>query len=246
MNPSVKWWLEASEAALAKTYGSRLKRMKADLRSADFQFLEIERGRIKARLVRGRQKPVFVKMRTPVLPEAIQRALENEIAGNAGWQGLILGGGLPVEMEQFLNARGYSAALPAPESWTDEADLTALRHAENYRACVLLKFMDTIKREPSALLGFLGIDRGILKADVPADKRPAGPQQKDIHADLTDAGCFWQERSFEDIFREAEEKISSFRNPVFADRFGASEMGLKKLNAELLQMHLRVQVKLHE
>ncbi len=149
---ALKWLnplkLEAPESLASLRHG---------LRKVKVEFLDIEPGALKVKLVQGKQKPCFVKLVREPLPDEVWKKVLHTLSRESVWAAGLSAGEWPEGMERLFAAQG---ARVFPDSLR-EFKVQCSAHPDSSEFCkhafwAWILFADRFEQDPLLLLDLGG------------------------------------------------------------------------------------------
>jgi len=171
------WWAKRWTAVLEGfQIGARLQRGRSYARSGQVLSIEVEKGRITARVQGSRPKPYAVAIKVKPLGAAAWKKVANAVARQAVFASKLLGGEMPREMEEAFRAAGVSLF---PERYNDLDTGCSCPDWSNpckHIAAVYYLLGEEFHRDPFLILKMRGMNREefmTLLGESGAAPRPA-------------------------------------------------------------------------
>ncbi len=166
-----------------------------------YHFFEIEKGKVKTKISRGKQKPVYMQVLIEVISFEACRIIESEIIAQPLLRTKLLSGQLPNELEVLFEKHKLSLV---PKTMIDFdlkiADADA-RSKRLYVACLMGHLIEEAKKDP--YLFFL-----IRGFNVEQLKRKIGEAKERVSEPITDpklrSKVFWGESDLEGFSKSIE------------------------------------------
>lgn len=245
MSKAKDWFKDNFERSLTEAYGAKLKGLRSDFKKINFIFFEIEPGLLKAKLIRGKQKPIFIRLEASVWPKPLTLLLKQEFEKQSLWISELLNGGLPEGLQAFVEKFQQSAVPRNFDAWSLKLSDHAARYAENYRAYMLLKLSEVAVTDPLQLLHFWGFDPDVKSgsgAGKESGEKIQLPAKNVIEHVNQQADDFWKTPDCTEKINHAIKAIHGFSNPLFtASKKNRQYSALaKKMDANLQALHVRI------
>lgn len=142
---------------LEREAGQSLSSLRHALRKVRVEFVSVEPGELKVKLIQGKQKPCFVKMALPVLSEAVWEKVLRWMSREAGWAAALSSGVLPQDFEKVYRREGVRLFPAAFQDFEIQcsADAGPVRPCKHALFAWLL-FLTELEKNPLLILTLRG------------------------------------------------------------------------------------------
>lgn len=206
------WWARRWIAVLESfNIGARLGRGRSYARRGQVLSIEIDKGKVGAKVQGSRLKPYHIKLEVKTLSasdwEKLAKALSHEVIFSAK----LLAGEMPLDIEKIFKKTGLSLF---PEKLKDLNTACSCPDWSNpckHIAAVYYLLAEEFDRDPFLIFKLRGMNRedliAMLEPDKKATQRKAKAKQEPLHKDeeglTSDISKFWNgELISDDIFGE--------------------------------------------
>ncbi len=211
------WWAKRWIAVLESfNIGARLGRGRSYARGGQVLSIDIEKGKVKAKVQGSRPKPYDITIQVKSLSAADWKKLTKALAGQAIFTAKLLAGEMPQDIEEAFRKVKLSLF---PEKLNDLATKCSCPDWSNpckHIAAVYYLLGEEFDRDPFLLFKLRGLSReelieelgraGAAKKSVPEDSAPAEEAAAPPAEPLpTDPAGFWDGKEFPgDLFGEVQ------------------------------------------
>ena len=207
------WWARRWIAVLESfNIGARLGRGRSYARRGQVLSIEIDKGKVSAKVQGSRPKPYDVKLQVKTLSASDWQKLAKVLSRQAIFSAKLLMGEMPLDIEKVFKEAGLSLF---PEKLKDLKTACSCPDWSNpckHIAAVYYLLAEEFDRDPFLIFKLRGMNREDLIAmlsrpDKKATQRKAKPKQEPLHEDeealTSDISKFWNGESIsDDIFGE--------------------------------------------
>jgi uncharacterized Zn finger protein len=207
------WWAKRWITVLESfDIGARLGRGRSYARRGQVLSIEIDKGKVTARVQGSRPKPYDVKLEIKTLQATDWKKLAKTLSREAIFSAKLLAGEMPQDIEKAFKEAGLSLF---PEKLKDLKTACSCPDWSNpckHIAAVYYLLGEEFDRDPFLIFKLRGMNREDLVAtlsrpDKKATQRKAKPKQEPLHEDekalTSDISKFWNgEAISDDIFGE--------------------------------------------
>ncbi len=191
------WWSERFVAVLERIgLGSRLQRGKNYARRGQVISLDIDAGRVGARVQGSRSRPYRVRIGITAFGKAEWATVEAELAASAWYAARLLSGEMPEDIEAVFAAAGLSLFPSSSAELSMDCTCPDSQVPCKHIAAVFYLLAEAFDADPFAILAWRGRDRDDLLANLHAaraDGLPAADQRERPGQPLADClGTFFE------------------------------------------------------
>lgn len=149
--------LKKSFEMLERESGESAAALRHRLRKVNAEFVDVSPGELKVKMIQGKQKPVFVKMTTEVLPEPVWEKVILRMSREAGWAASLSSGSLPGDFEKVFRLEGQRLLPDTFKAFkiqcsADPEQTSVCRHV--FLAWLL--FLSELEKDPLLILTLRG------------------------------------------------------------------------------------------
>jgi uncharacterized Zn finger protein len=204
------WWARRWITVLESfDIGARLGRGRSYARRGQVLSIEIDKGKVTARVQGSRPKPYDVKLEIKILQAADWQKLAKVLSREAIFSAKLLAGEMPQDIEKAFKEAGLSLF---PEKLKDLKTACSCPDWSNpckHIAAVYYLLGEEFDRDPFLIFKLRGMNREDLVAtlsrpDKKATQRKAKPKQEPLHEDeealTSDVSKFWNGETLPDDF----------------------------------------------
>ena len=204
------WWARRWITVLESfDIGARLGRGRSYARRGQVLSIEIDKGKVTARVQGSRPKPYDVKLEIKILQAADWQKLAKALSREAIFSAKLLAGEMPQDIEKAFKEAGLSLF---PEKLKDLKTACSCPDWSNpckHIAAVYYLLGEEFDRDPFLIFKLRGMNRedlvGILSGtEKKATQRKAKPKQEPLHEDeealTSDVSKFWNGETLPDDF----------------------------------------------
>jgi uncharacterized Zn finger protein len=204
------WWARRWITVLESfDIGARLGRGRSYARRGQVLSIEIDKGKVTARVQGSRPKPYDVKLEIKTLQAADWQKLAKALSREAIFSAKLLAGEMPQDIEKAFKEAGLSLF---PEKLKDLKTACSCPDWSNpckHIAAVYYLLGEEFDRDPFLIFKLRGMNREDLVAtlsrpDKKATQRKAKPKQEPLHEDeealTSDVSKFWNGETLPDDF----------------------------------------------
>ncbi|HZV04397.1 MAG TPA: SWIM zinc finger family protein [Gemmataceae bacterium] len=154
------WWAKRWITVLESfNIGARLQRGRRYARDGQVLSIEIEKGRITARVQGSRPKPYEIAIKVKALSATVWKKVADSVAGQAVFASKLLGGEMPHEMEEVLRAAGVSLFPERYNDLTTDCSCPDWSNPCKHIAAVYYLLGEEFDRDPFLIFRMRGMDR---------------------------------------------------------------------------------------
>ena len=204
------WWARRWITVLESfDIGARLGRGRSYARRGQVLSIEIDKGKVTARVQGSRPKPYDVKLEIKTLQAADWQKLAKALSREAIFSAKLLAGEMPQDIEKAFKETGLSLF---PEKLKDLKTACSCPDWSNpckHIAAVYYLLGEEFDRDPFLIFKLRGMNREDLvgtlsRPDKKATQRKAKPKQESLHEDeealTSDVSKFWNGETLPDDF----------------------------------------------
>jgi len=204
------WWAKRWITVLESfDIGARLGRGRSYARRGQVLSIEIDKGKVTARVQGSRPKPYDVKLEIKTLQAADWKKLAKTLSREAIFSAKLLAGEMPQDIEKAFKEAGLSLF---PEKLKDLKTACSCPDWSNpckHIAAVYYLLGEEFDRDPFLIFKLRGMNREDLitmlsKPDKKGTQRKAKPKQEPLHKDeeglTSDISKFWNGETLPDDF----------------------------------------------
>lgn len=175
---ATNWWARRWIAALeAFGWDERLRRGRAYARSGHVVSVDIQPGRVQARVKGSRPRPYAVSIELPVLTEAAWEQVLAALAGQARYAASLLAGEMPQTIEEVFEQAG-TRLMPSPEEPLEtQCSCPDWARPCKHIAAVHYTLGSEFDRDPFLIFRLRGRTREAVVADLRARRSAAADPQ---------------------------------------------------------------------
>jgi len=207
------WWARRWIAVLESfNSGARLGRGRSYARRGQVLSIEIDKGKVSAKVQGSRPKPYDVKLQVKTLSVSDWQKLTKVLSRQAIFSAKLLMGEMPLDIEKVFKEAGLSLF---PEKLKDLKTVCSCPDWSNpckHIAAVYYLLAEEFDRDPFLIFKLRGMNREDLiitlsRSDKKVTQKKAKPKQEPLHKDeealTSDISKFWNGESIsDDIFGE--------------------------------------------
>jgi len=177
-------WIEVLESF---EMGSRLNRGREYAKKGHVLSIQIEEGRVIARVQGSRPKPYDIDVRIHTLPEADWSKVAGRLAEQAVFSARLLAGEMPADIEEIFEEEGLSLYPAAEGDLQAQCSCPDTANPCKHCAAVYLLLGEEFDRDPFLLFALRGMRREKLLAMIEKQlPQLAGPEGENARADAAD------------------------------------------------------------
>jgi uncharacterized Zn finger protein len=209
------WWAKRwVEVLNGFNIGSRLSRGRSYARSGQVLSIEVEPGRVKAKVQGSRPRPYDVTIVTKTLSAGDRKALGKALASQALFAAKLLAGEMPKDIEDVFRASGLSLFPGRLSDLTTDCSCPDWSNPCKHVAAVYYLLGEEFDRDPFLIFTLRGLGRNDLVAlldevapgtSARAEASPDGPPPLPPEPLPASAETFWNGRPLADEFLGAVE-----------------------------------------
>ena len=207
------WWARRWIAVLESfNIGARLGRGRSYARRGQVLSIEIDKGKVSAKVQGSRPKPYDVKLEVKTLSASDWQKLAKVLSRQAIFSAKLLMGEMPLDIEKAFKEAGLSLFPEKLKDLKTDCSCPDWSNPCKHIAAVYYLLAEEFDRDPFLIFKLRGMNREDLiamlsKPDKKATQRKAKPKQEPLHKDeealTSDISKFWNgEPISDDIFGE--------------------------------------------
>jgi uncharacterized Zn finger protein len=191
------WWAKRWIAVLESFHiGARLQRGRSYARGGQVLSIDIDKGKVTAKVQGSRPKPYAVTIQVKALSEADWNKLTAELAGQALFAAKLLGGEMPQDIEKVFRNAGLSLFPEKLRDLTTDCSCPDYSNPCKHIAAVYYLLGEEFDRDPFLLFKLRGLSREELIERLgragPAREAAAVQEAAEEQEPLTPEGAgFW-------------------------------------------------------
>jgi uncharacterized Zn finger protein len=151
-------WTEKMYLVVCEKFGVTKKQMLKESERCEYLFFEIEKGRIKSKIQRGKQKPIYTEIRFKYLNEKNCRDIEKDILEQPLLKAKLLSGSLPDTVEKVFKRYDISLSLKVSDFLNLKITGVDERSEHLYFSCLMNRFIKDSENDPLLLFKMRGFD----------------------------------------------------------------------------------------
>jgi len=206
------WWARRWIAVLESfNIGARLGRGRSYARRGQVLSIEIDKGKVSAKVQGSRPKPYHIKLEVKTLSASDWQKLGKVLSRQAIFSAKLLRGEMPLDIEKAFKEAGLSLFPERLKDLKTDCSCPDWSNPCKHIAAVYYLLAEEFDSDPFLIFKLRGMNRegliAMLKPDKKAAQRKAKPKQEPLHKDeegvTSDISKFWNgEAISDDIFGE--------------------------------------------
>jgi len=206
------WWARRWIAVLESfNIGARLGRGRSYARRGQVLSIEIDKGKISAKVQGSRPNPYNVELQVKTLSASDWHKLAKVLSRQAIYSAKLLTGEMPLDIEKAFKEAGLSLFPEKLKDLKTDCSCPDWSNPCKHIAAVYYLLAEEFDRDPFLIFKLRGMNREDLITMLKLDKKPAQrkakPKQEPLHKDeeglTSDISKFWNgETISDDIFGE--------------------------------------------